>query len=49
MNFVQDDNGADEQESREEGAEPRYERANGSVRRVGDAGFGALAILHSLS
>jgi hypothetical protein len=49
MNFVQDDNGADEQESREEGAEPRYEGTNGSVRRVGDAGFGALAILHSLS
>jgi hypothetical protein len=49
MDLVQDDNGADEQEGREEGAEPRYEGTNGSARRVGDAGFGALAILHSLS
>jgi hypothetical protein len=49
MHFVQNDNGADEQESGEEGAELRYEGANGSVRSVGDAGFGALAILRWLS
>jgi hypothetical protein len=49
MHFVQNDNGADEQESGEDGAELRYEGANGSVRSVGDAGFGALAILRWLS
>jgi hypothetical protein len=45
MHLVQNDNSADEQESGEEGAEPRYEGANGSVRSVGDAGFGALSVL----